>query len=62
VLEIVLISPSGLRLVVRLRLAHAAEVAGGDLEVGGSFDRLLTSEEAAAFSGAPSPGSGPAAS
>jgi serine/threonine protein kinase len=50
VLELSLTSAaSGLRVAVRLRLAHSAECAGGDYEVGGSFDRPLQPEELAAL-------------
>jgi hypothetical protein len=50
VLELSLSSAaSGLRVAVRLRLAHSAECAGGDYEVGGSFDHPLRPEELASL-------------
>jgi hypothetical protein len=39
----------GLRVEVRLRLTHGAECAGGDYEVGGSFETPLRPEELAAL-------------
>jgi serine/threonine protein kinase len=53
VLELALASPSRpARLVVRLRLTHSAELAGGDYEVGGPFDHPLSPEELEALSAA----------
>jgi serine/threonine protein kinase len=52
VLELALAHPArGKRLTLRLRLTHSTEVAGGDYEVGGAFDRPLTQDELEALGG-----------
>ncbi len=53
VLEVALLNGArGLRVVARLRLTHGAELAGGDYEVGGSFDRPLQADELEGLSSA----------
>jgi serine/threonine protein kinase len=52
VLELALTSLArGTRVGVKLRLTHAAEVEGGDYEVGGAFDRSLSPSELEALAG-----------